>query len=155
MMNKTFEKHRKIGVASDHAGYCLKTYIIAKLKEWEYEIVDFGTNSETSVDYPDFGHPLGKAIDSEECEYGVAICYSGNGISMVLNRHTGVRAALCWNSDIAALARRHNNANVCVLPGHFVSEKETEDIVNLFLSTAFDGGRHLKRIEKINSWLQK
>ncbi|MDR2383860.1 MAG: RpiB/LacA/LacB family sugar-phosphate isomerase [Prevotellaceae bacterium] len=155
MINETLEKCRKIGIASDHAGYGLKTYIIAKLKEWGYEIADYGANSKNSVDYPDFGHPLGKAIDTGECECGIAICYSGNGIGMVLNRHKGVRAALCWNSNIATLARRHNNANVCVLPGHFVSEKEAEDIVNLFLSTMFDGGRHLKRIEKINSGLQE
>jgi ribose 5-phosphate isomerase B len=154
MMNETFKKRRKIGIASDHAGYGLKTYIIAKLEECGYEIIDYGTSSKDSVDYPDFGHPLGKAIDTEECESGIAICYSGNGIGMVLNRHRNVRAALCWNSDIAALARQHNNANVCVLPGHFVSEKEAGDIVTLFLSTPFDGGRHLRRVEKINSGLQ-
>ncbi|MDR0724467.1 MAG: RpiB/LacA/LacB family sugar-phosphate isomerase [Prevotellaceae bacterium] len=154
-MNETFEKCGKIGIASDHAGYSLKTYIISKLKECGYIIVDYGTNSENSVDYPDFGHPLGIAIDREECECGIAICYSGNGIGMVLNRHTGVRAALCWNSDIATLARQHNDANVCVLPGHFVSEKEAEDIVTSFLSTKFDGGRHLRRIEKINSGLHR
>jgi ribose 5-phosphate isomerase B len=154
MMNKIFEKKGGIGVASDHAGYSLKTYIIAKLKEWGYEVVDYGTNSDSSVDYPDFGHPLGKAIDAEECEKGVAICYSGNGINMVLNRHKGVRAALCWNSEVTKLARKHNDANVCVLPGHFIAEQEAGEIVSLFLSVSFDGGRHIKRIQKINSGLQ-
>jgi ribose 5-phosphate isomerase B len=144
------ENTGKLGMASDHAGYGLKTYIIAKLKEWGYEITDYGANSDRSVDYPDFGHPLGKAVDTGECERGIAICYSGNGIGMVLNRHRGVRAALCWNSEVAMLARQHNNANVCVLPGHFISEKEAEDIVSVFLSTSFDGGRHIRRIEKIN-----
>jgi ribose 5-phosphate isomerase B len=148
------EDNGRLGIASDHAGYGLKTCIIAKLKEWGYEITDYGTNSGNSVDYPDFGHPLGKAIDTEGCERGIAICYSGNGIGMVLNRHRGVRAALCWNSEVAMLARQHNNANVCVLPGHFISEKEAEDIVSVFLSTSFDGGRHIRRIEKINSGLQ-
>jgi ribose 5-phosphate isomerase B len=150
MTNETFKECGKIGIASDHAGYSLKTYIIAKLKECGYEIADYGTDSESSVDYPDFGHPLGKAIDAEECNCGIAICYSGNGIGMVLNRHRGVRAALCWNGEVAMLARQHNNANVCVLPGHFVSEKEAGEIVSLFLSTAFEGGRHARRIEKIN-----
>jgi ribose 5-phosphate isomerase B len=149
------ENNLRLGIASDHAGYGLKTYIIMKLKEWGYEIADYGTNSYSSVDYPDFGHPLGKAIDTEECDIGIAICYSGNGIGMVLNRYRGVRAALCWNSEVATLARQHNNANVCVLPGHFISEQEAEDIVSGFLSTSFDGGRHIERIKKINSGLQE
>jgi ribose 5-phosphate isomerase B len=151
MKNK---KSVKIGIASDHAGYGLKTYLIEKLKECDCEITDYGTDSDSSVDYPDFGHPLGRAIDAKECERGIAICYSGNGISMVLNRHRGVRAALCWNKDIAALARNHNDANVCVLPKHFITEKEAEEIVAMFLSASFDGGRHLRRVEKINSGLQ-
>jgi ribose 5-phosphate isomerase B len=127
--------------------------MIAKLKEWGYEVEDYGTYSDSSVDYPDFGHPLAKAIDTGECGRGVAICYSGNGIGMVLNRHRGVRAALCWNKDTATLARNHNDANVCVLPGHFVTETEAAEIISLFLSAGFDGGRHLRRIEKINSGL--
>jgi ribose 5-phosphate isomerase B len=144
----------KIGVASDHAGFALKTRLIAKLKEWGYEPVDYGTDSENRVDYPDFGHPLGEAMDEKECSGGIAICYSGNGIGMVMNRHTGVRAALCWNSEIAVLARKHNAANVCVLPGHFVTENEAEEIVTAFLSTEFEGGRHIERVKKINSGLQ-
>ncbi|MDR1583809.1 MAG: RpiB/LacA/LacB family sugar-phosphate isomerase [Prevotellaceae bacterium] len=154
-MNQTFEKFGKIGIASDHAGYSLKTHLAGRLKEWGYKVVDYGTDSSESVDYPDFGHSLANAIETKECTCGVAICYSGNGIGMVLNRHRGVRAALCWNKDIAGLARKHNDANVCVLPGHFVTEKDAEDIVNLFLSSCFEGGRHLRRIEKINSGLQK
>jgi ribose 5-phosphate isomerase B len=148
------KKHTKIGIASDHAGYALKTCIITKLKECGYEVIDYGTDSENSVDYPDFGHPLGNAIDAEKCSCGIAICYSGNGISMVMNRHRGVRAALCWNSEVATLARKHNAANVCVLPGHFVTENEAEEIITAFLSTAFDGGRHIGRIKKINSGLK-
>jgi ribose 5-phosphate isomerase B len=150
MTNETFKERGRIGIASDHAGYSLKTYIIAQLKEWNYDVADYGTDSGNSVDYPDFGHTLGKAIDMDECDCGIAICYSGNGIGMTLNRHSGVRAALCWNREVAILARQHNNANVCVLPGHFVQEKEAGEIVGLFLSTAFEGGRHARRIEKIN-----
>jgi ribose 5-phosphate isomerase B len=154
-VNQTFENIGKVGIASDHAGYSLKTYLAGKLKEWGCEVVDYGTDSSNSVDYPDYGHPLANAIETKACDRGVAICYSGNGISMVLNRHRGVRAALCWNKEIAALARKHNDANACVLPGHFVTEKDAEEIVTLFLSTSFEGGRHLRRIEKINSGLQK
>lgn len=148
------EEFGKTGIASDHAGYSLKTYLAGKLKEWGYEVADYGTDSDSSVDYPDFGHPLGRAIDTGECVRGIAVCYSGNGIGMVLNRHRGVRAALCWNKETAMLARNHNDANVCVLPKHFITEKEAEEIVAMFLSAHFDGGRHLRRIEKINSGLQ-
>ncbi|MDR1170731.1 MAG: RpiB/LacA/LacB family sugar-phosphate isomerase [Prevotellaceae bacterium] len=156
MENETFKQYGMTGIASDHAGYSLKTCLAEKLKEWGFEITDYGTCSGiNSVDYPDFGHPLGNAIDTGKCTRGIAVCYSGNGISMVLNRHMGVRAALCWNSDVAALARRHNDANVCVLPGHFITEKEAEETVRRFLSTPFDGGRHTVRIEKINSGLQR
>jgi len=153
---KTFEKigGAKIGIASDHAGYKLKTYLVEKLKDAGYEVVDYGTYSDNSVDYPDFGHPLGRAVDNAEYERGVAICYSGNGIGMVLNRHRNVRAALCWNPDTAELARAHNDANVCVLPAHFITNKEAEEIVSLFLSTSFEGGRHDRRVTKINSGLQ-
>jgi ribose 5-phosphate isomerase B len=155
MTNETFKECGRIGIASDHAGYGLKTCIIAQLKEWGCDVADYGTDSGNSVDYPDFGHSLGKAIDAEECDFGIAICYSGNGIGMVLNRHWGVRAALCWNREVAILARQHNNANVCVLPGHFVRENDAVEIVSLFLLTAFDGGRHIRRIEKFNAGLLK
>ncbi|MDR3246337.1 MAG: RpiB/LacA/LacB family sugar-phosphate isomerase [Prevotellaceae bacterium] len=144
----------KIGIASDHAGYNLKLYLAGKLKNAGYEVTDYGTDSDSSVDYPDFGHPLGQAIDKGEYERGIAICYSGNGIGMVLNRHKNVRAAICWNPDTAKLARAHNNANVCVLPAHFLTNKEAEEIVFLFLASSFDGGRHARRVDKINSGLQ-
>jgi ribose 5-phosphate isomerase B len=154
MENKTLETYGKIGIASDHAGYGLKTFITEKLKEWRCEFVDYGTYTDESVDYPDFGHRLGKAIEDGECEKGVALCYSGNGINMVLNRRKNVRAAICWNRDVAALAKKHNDANVCVLPAHFVTREEAEEIVSIFLSAPFEGGRHARRIEKINSGLQ-
>ncbi|MDR1886778.1 MAG: RpiB/LacA/LacB family sugar-phosphate isomerase [Prevotellaceae bacterium] len=157
MEDGTVEKIEKIraGIASDHAGYGLKTYLAERLRERGYEVTDYGTDSDSSVDYPDFGHPLGKAIDNGEHDCGIAICYSGNGIGMVLNRHRGVRAALCWNKEIAALARKHNNANVCVLPAHFLTNGEAEEIVCTFLSASFDGGRHARRIGKINAGLQE
>ncbi|MDR2027405.1 MAG: RpiB/LacA/LacB family sugar-phosphate isomerase [Prevotellaceae bacterium] len=155
MENNAFVRPARTGIASDHAGYWLKTFIIEKLKEWNCEYTDYGTDSENSVDYPDFGHRLGKAIENGECETGIAICYSGNGIGIVLNRHRGVRAALCWNKDVAILAKQHNDANVCVLPAHFVANEEAGEIVSVFFSTPFEGGRHIRRIEKINSGLQR
>ncbi|MDR1895551.1 MAG: RpiB/LacA/LacB family sugar-phosphate isomerase [Prevotellaceae bacterium] len=146
---------KTIGIASDHAGYGLKSYLVNKLIEKGYEVKDYGTDSDNSVDYPDFGHPLGQAIDRGEEEWGIAICYSGNGINMVLNRYAGVRAALCWNRETATLARRHNNGNVCSLPAHFVSEEQAEEIVAAFLSTPFEGGRHERRVNKINRRTEK
>lgn len=141
----------KIGIACDHAGYEVKVHLLKWLSEQGYEVTDFGTNSTESVDYPDYAHPLGTAMNKGEFEYGISICYSGNGISMTMNRHPYVRAALCWQVEIARLARAHNNANVCSLPGHFVSKEEAVEIVRTFLTTSFDGGRHQRRIDKIDN----
>ena len=110
---------------------------------------DFGTNSTASVDYPDYAHPLALAVESGECYPGIAICGSGNGINMTLNKHQGIRAALCWNAEIAHLARQHNDANVLVMPGRFISTEEADMILTEFFSTKFDGGRHQNRIDKI------
>lgn len=141
--------YKPIGLASDHAGYELKQEIIKLLKESNIKYVDFGTFSSDSVDYADFGHKLGEAIDRGECKYGIAICGSGNGINMTLNKHTSVRAALCWNTDIAQLARLHNDANILTLPARFITADEAFDIVKMFFNTNFEGGRHKTRIDKI------
>ncbi len=139
----------KIGIASDHAGFELKE----KLKKWlaakNYEVIDFGTNSNASCDYADFAHPLANFVENGESEFGISICGSGNGISMTVNKHKGIRAALCWNSEISKLARAHNDANICSLPARFITEEEAYSIVKIFLETPFDGGRHLIRINKI------
>jgi ribose 5-phosphate isomerase B len=139
----------KIGIASDHAGFELKE----KLKKWlaakTYEVIDFGTNSNASCDYADFAHPLANFVENGEAEFGISICGSGNGISMTVNKHKGIRAALCWNSEISKLARAHNDANICSLPARFITEEEAYSIVKIFLETPFDGGRHLIRINKI------
>ncbi|MDR2065970.1 MAG: ribose 5-phosphate isomerase B [Prevotellaceae bacterium] len=139
----------KIGFAADHAGYQLKKFLIDLLKRKGTEIVDFGTGSTESVDYPDFAHPLAVAVENKDVDCGIAVCGSGNGINMALNKHREIRAALCWNEEIAALARKHNNANVCSLPARFISENEAAGIVEKFLSTDFEGGRHQTRIDKI------
>lgn len=140
---------RKVGLACDHAGYPLKEAVKEHLQLAGYELKDFGTNSADSVDYPDFAHPLAEAVEKGEVDRGVTLCGSGNGISMAVNKHQGIRAAICWNEEITRLARQHNNANVCSLPARFISEEEARRILDLFLSTGFEGGRHQKRIDKI------
>ncbi|MDR2293067.1 MAG: ribose 5-phosphate isomerase B [Prevotellaceae bacterium] len=139
----------KTGIAADHAGYQLKMFLIELLRKNGTTIVDFGTNSTESVDYADFAHPLALAVENGDVDCGIAICGSGNGINMTLNKHQKIRAALCWNEGIAVLARKHNDANICSLPARFISATEAAGIVEKFLSTAFEGGRHQKRIDKI------
>ena len=140
---------KTIGICSDHAGYALKQYVkqCLEAKGWEYK--DFGTYSPESVDYPDFAHPLALAVEADECYPGIAICGSGNGINITLNKHQGIRAALCWTAEIAGLARQHNDANVLVMPGRFITNQEANEIMTKFFSTPFEGGRHQRRVEKI------
>lgn len=142
-------KDKKIGLAADHAGYELKEILKKFIEEKGLLTVDFGTNSCVSVDYADFAHPLSNAVESNQLKFGISVCGSGNGINMTANKHQGVRAALCWNSEIAKLARSHNNANVCSLPARFISVEEAKKIVDVFFSTNFEGGRHINRINKI------
>jgi ribose 5-phosphate isomerase B len=138
-----------IGLCSDHAGFELKEYIKEIFDSKGVAYKDFGTFSSDSCDYPDYAHPLAEAVEAGEVYPGIAICGSGNGISMTLNKHQGIRAALCWEKEIASLARLHNDANVLVMPGRFVSHGEALSIMESFLNTAFEGGRHQKRIDKI------
>ena len=140
----------KIVIASDHAGFDTKVELIKYLKGKGYEIADMGTNSTEAVDYPDFGHKLGESIGSGLYQRGISICGSGNGINMVVNKHKGVRSALCWNKEISEMSRKHNDANVCSIPARFVDVKEAIEIVEAFLNTGFDGGRHERRINKID-----
>lgn len=139
----------KVIIASDHAGFELKEKIIKKFNA-EFEWVNNGTFSSESVDYPDYAHPLADKVSKGEYEYGILICGTGNGIGMTANKHANVRAALCWNKEIAALARQHNNANILVLPARFIAEADAFSVVETFFSTAFEGGRHQRRVEKIN-----
>lgn len=142
-------ENKKIGIASDHAGFQLKEYLVGWLSGKGYDVYDFGCESEESCDYPDYAHPLGYAIDRGELTQGIAICGSANGISMAINKHQGVRAALCWMPVIAQLARQHNDANVCSLPARFIDNDMATEILELFLSTEFEGGRHQRRVDKI------
>lgn len=136
-------------MASDHAGYSLKMHLIPFLEAKGYEIKDFGTYSEESCDYADFAHPAAEAVEKGEFPFGIAMCGSGNGIQMTLNKHQGIRAALCWTPELAALAKQHNDANFLVLPARFISQEEAEKIVDAYLDAKFEGGRHIRRIEKI------
>jgi ribose 5-phosphate isomerase B len=143
-------KNNKIAITSDHAGYYLKEKILAFLIKEKYDVRDLGATSTKSVDYPDFGHPLANAVSAGDYNLGISICGTGNGINMVVNKHPGIRAALCWNEEICRLSRAHNDANILTLPGWFISESEAYLIVRTFLTTEFEGGRHTKRVEKIS-----
>lgn len=139
----------KVAFASDHAGFELKEIIKQYMAEKGYEVIDFGTNSGESCDYADFAHPAAEAVEKGECSFGIAMCGSGNGIGITLNKHQGIRAALAWMEDLADLAKRHNNANFLVLPARFISEFMAKRIVDAYLAAPFEGGRHQRRIDKI------
>ena len=139
----------KIAFASDHAGYELKLKLEKYVESKGYEIEDFGTDSEESCDYPDFAHPAAMAVEDGRCAFGIAMCGSGNGIQMTLNKHQGIRAALCWLPELAALAKQHDNANILVLPARFISYEEAVKTVDAYLDAKFEGGRHQRRIDKI------
>ncbi len=142
-------KNNEIAIGSDHAGFILKEYLKNVLLKKGYDVTDFGTNSEDSVDYPDYAHPVGQSIEKGRFNRAVVLCGSGNGVNMTINKYNSVRSALCWNEEIAKLARLHNNANVLALPGRFVEKEEAEKILNAFLDTEFEGGRHTNRVNKI------
>jgi ribose 5-phosphate isomerase B len=139
----------KLAIACDHAGFEMKQKLIEYLGIKGYEIKDFGAFSAESVDYPDYAHPLASAVEKGEFDLGITLCGSGNGINITANKHQGIRSALCWNEEIAALARKHNNANICALPARFIEVELAKKIVDIFLNTGFDGGRHKTRIDKI------
>jgi len=139
----------KIAIASDHAGFQLKQEIIKHLEGKGIQIKDLGTYSADSVDYPDYAHELAKYIENKKFQVGISICGTGNGINMTVNKHQGIRSALCWKEEIARLARFHNDANICALPGRFIDKESAIRIIEIFLSTEFEGGRHKKRIKKI------
>lgn len=140
---------KKVALCSDHAGFELKEKVKEHLAQKGIEVADFGTYSSESCDYADFAHPAAAAVESGECYPCIAMCGSGNGIAMTLNKHQDIRAALCWDVELASLARRHNNANTLVMPARFIAAELAMEIVDTFLSTAFEGGRHERRIEKI------
>jgi len=138
----------KVGIASDHAGFSLKASIIDRLQDVSFK--DFGAPSEERADYPDYGHPLAHEVANGSLSWGIAICGSGQGMNMTVNKHHAIRGALCWNAEIVKLAREHNDANILVLPARFITVDEALDMIHIFMNTAFEGGRHQPRIEKIH-----
>lgn len=142
-------KNLKVAVACDHAGFERKQTVLKYFQEQGIEYKDFGAFSEESSDYPDYAHPLANAVSNEEFDLGITLCGSGNGINMTANKHQGIRSALCWMPEIARLARLHNDANVCAIPARFVTDEEAVEITRVFLTTEFEGGRHIQRINKI------
>jgi len=140
---------KRIAIGCDHAGFPLKDHLATMLRGMGYEVEDFGTHNSESVDYPDFVHPVAESVESGRSLFGIVMCGSGNGVAMTANKHQGIRAALCWTEELAALARQHNNANILALPIRFVSEELALKIVLAFLHAEFEGGRHQGRIEKI------
>ena len=140
----------KISIGNDHAGPDYKKAIVEYLELKGNEVVNHGTNTFESVDYPDFGHPVAEDVESGKAHFGIVICGSGNGIAMTANKHQGIRAALCWTKEIAVLARQHNDANVLSIPARFTSIQQAIEIVDSFLNTDFEGGRHANRVHKIN-----
>jgi ribose 5-phosphate isomerase B len=142
-------KNFKIAIGADHAGFDLKEQVVSWLKDLQPQLKDIGTYSNESVDYPDFAHAVAGEVEKGNYDIGILICGTGIGVDMTANKHQGIRSALCWNKDIARLARSHNKANVICLPGRFISFQEAKEILEIFLSTEFEGGRHLNRINKI------
>jgi ribose 5-phosphate isomerase B len=148
-MNTSFDFSKPIAIGADHAGYGYKTIIADLLSAKGLQVKDFGTHSSDSVDYPDFAHPVSKAVENGEAGCGILICGSGNGVAITANKHQGIRAAICWQADLAKLAREHNNANILCIPARFVSTLVAEEMVDLFLNTNFEGGRHDVRVGKM------
>ncbi|MCB0491339.1 MAG: ribose 5-phosphate isomerase B [Cyclobacteriaceae bacterium] len=141
---------QKIAIGSDHAGYEMKEEVKSLLQKQGFELTDFGTHSTESADYPDFAHPVAIAVEKGENDLGILICGSANGVAMAANKHQGIRAAICWNEELASLARQHNNANVLCLPARFIKMELAEKIVDQFLKVDFEGGRHERRVNKIS-----
>ena len=139
----------KISIGNDHAGPAYKKAIVTFLESNGFEIINHGTDTFDSVDYPDFGHKVAVDVENETSKFGIVICGSGNGINMTVNKHQKIRAALCWNKEIAMLARQHNNANIISIPARFTSIEQAVEMVAVFLTTEFEGGRHATRVEKI------
>ncbi len=141
---------QKLAIGSDHAGFTYKEHLKKWLEQKGYSIKDFGTHSPESTDYADFAHPVALAVEKKEFDLGILVCGSANGVAITANKHQGIRAAICWQEDLAALARQHNNANVLCLPERFISIELAEKITTRFLTTDFEGGRHARRVDKIS-----
>jgi len=148
-MHSPFDLHKPIAIGSDHAGFKYKEQLISFLEGKGLPFTDFGTHSADSVDYPDFAHPVASAVESGEAAFGILICGSANGVAITANKHQGIRAAICWGEELAELARKHNDANIICIPARFVRDGDAEKMLDVFMNTAFEGGSHSNRVEKI------
>lgn len=148
-MHSQFDLNKPIAIGSDHAGYDYKEDLISFLEGKGLPFKDYGTHSKDSVDYADFAHPVSTAVENGQASFGILLCGSANGVAMTANKHQGIRAAVCWGEELAQLAREHNNANIICIPARFVREGDAEKMVALFITSDFEGGRHLRRVEKI------
>ncbi len=148
-MSFVFDSNKPIAIGCDHAGFEYKTALQQWLTEKGYQVNDFGTFSTDSVDYPDFAHPTAESVENGESAFGILLCGTANGVAMTANKHPQIRAAICWQNDIAVVARQHNNANMICIPARFVSLVMAQQMIDLFMTTAFEGGRHLTRINKM------
>ncbi len=141
---------KNIAIGSDHAGFDMKQLVIEYLNTHHIAVKDFGTHGESAVDYPDYGHPVANAVENKDVDFGIVLCGSGNGIAMTVNKHQGIRCALCWTAEIATLSRLHNDANILAIPARFVDKDLALDMVKIFIQTNFEGGRHQTRVDKIH-----
>jgi ribose 5-phosphate isomerase B len=148
-MTSPFDLSKPIAIGSDHAGFDYKEELISFLEAKELPFKDFGTHTKDSVDYPDFAHPVAKAVESGEAAFGILLCGTANGVAITANKHQSIRAAICWGEEIAKLVREHNDANIICIPSRFVREGDAEKMVAIFMTTSFEGGRHKNRVEKI------
>lgn len=146
----TFDLTKPIAIGSDHAGFEYKEQLKSFLATKNISFTDFGTHDNSSVDYPDYAHPVANEVENGNAAFGILICGSANGVAITANKHQNIRAALCWEKEIAALARQHNNANIICLPARFISVADAEEMVTVFMETAFEGGRHQNRVDKIS-----
>jgi ribose 5-phosphate isomerase B len=145
----SFDLSRPIAIGGDHAGFEYKTAIVKWLAEKGYQLDDKGVFDDKSADYPDYAHPVANAVEQGEASFGILMCGSANGVCMTANKHAGIRAALCWQTDVARLTRQHNNANIICIPARFVALEYAKQMIEIFIETAFEGGRHAKRVDKI------
>lgn len=149
-MASSFDLSKPIAVGADHAGFNYKKELISWLKEKGYQVIDKGTFDNSSVDYPDYAHPVAEMVEKGEAAFGILMCGSANGVCMTANKHQGIRASLCWQTDVARLSRQHNDANIICMPARFVAFTQVTEMVEIFISTAFEGGRHQNRLNKVS-----
>jgi ribose 5-phosphate isomerase B len=148
-MSSPFDLSKPVAIGSDHAGFAYKTEIVRWLNQKGIQVSDMGVYEDTSVDYPDYAHPVANAVEKNEAAFGILLCGTGNGVCMTANKHQGIRAAMCWEADVTRLVRLHNNANIICMPARFIAVAQAIHLIEIFMETAFEGGRHARRVQKM------